>query len=434
MNASMSRAQNGGLNHVLLFRSGTSGDEPTVSFEVISDAFPARVEHRWTLGVGAADLDGDLLPELYFASDFGPDALLHNRSTPGRLSFAVLDGEKTFTSPNSKVLGRDSFKGMGIDFGDVNGDGLMDMFVSNIADEYALEESHFAWMSTGETGRMAGGVAPYHDESESLGVSRSGWGWDARFGDFDNDGVLELVQATGFLKGDADRWPNLHEAAMGNDQLLRYPSVWFNCQGGADLSGHQINPFYVRGSDGRFHDLAGDVGLGLVQVSRGIATADVDGDGDLDFAVANQWETSRFFRNDGPGPGAFLGLHLLLPIGVDDGLGSRLRGNDGELGSRLRGNDGGLGSRLRGNDDGLGSRLRGNDDGLGSRLRGNDGGLGSRLRGNDDGLGSRLRGNDDGLGSRLRGNDGGLGSRLRGNDGGLGSRLRGNPDGRRHVR
>ena len=336
MNASMSRAQNGGLNRVLLFRSGTSGDEPTVTFDVISDAFPESTEHRWTLGVGAADLDGDLLPELYFASDFGPDALLHNRSTPGRLKFAVLEGEKTFTTPSSKVLGRDSFKGMGVDFGDINGDGIMDISVSNIADEFALEESHFAWISTGETARMAGGVAPYRDESEPLGISRGGWGWDTRFGDFNNDGVLELLQATGFLNGTDDRWPNLQEAAMGNDQLLKYPSMWFHCLDGADLSGHQVNAFFVRAADGRFHDLAGDVGLGMEQVSRGIATADVDGDGDLDFAVANQWETSRFFRNDCPTPGAFLGLRLLLPC-VSNGSGVHVQaGHPVQVGHPVR--------------------------------------------------------------------------------------------------
>src|SRR3712207_7095987 len=44
-----------------------------------------EVAHSWTLAVGAADLDGDLLPELYFANDFGPDRLLHNRSQPGEL-------------------------------------------------------------------------------------------------------------------------------------------------------------------------------------------------------------------------------------------------------------------------------------------------------------------------------------------------------------
>ena len=50
-------------------------------------------------------------------------------------------------------------------------------------------------------------------------------------------------------------------------------------------------------------------------VTRGIALADVDGDGRLDFAVANQWEPSFLFRNTAPNPGAFLGLHLRLPVG-----------------------------------------------------------------------------------------------------------------------
>jgi len=54
------------------------------------------------------------------------------------------------------------------------------------------------------------------------------------------------------------------------------------------------------------------VGLGDDQVSRGIATADVDGDGRLDFAVANQWEASRFYHNESPNAGAFLGLRLTL--------------------------------------------------------------------------------------------------------------------------
>ena len=49
-------------------------------------------------------------------------------------------------------------------------------------------------------------------------------------------------------------------------------------------------------------------------VTRGISLADVDGDGRLDFALANQWQPSYFYHNECPRPGNFMGLHLLLPL------------------------------------------------------------------------------------------------------------------------
>ncbi len=313
MQHSMSRAFNGGTSRLFLWKDAAAGPAPSVRFEEAEGVLDERLARGWTLAVGAADLDGDLLPEVYFANDFGPDRLLHNRSTPGRLRFAVLEGRKTFMTPGSKVLGRDSFKGMGVDFGDLNGDGWLDLYVSNIAAEFALEESHFVYVSTGRVERMQQGVAPYVDRSEPLGLSRSDWSWDARLADFDNDGVLEAVQATGFVKGTANRWPELQELATGNDELLADARLWPRFQPGDDLSGHRHNPFFVRARSGRYFDLAPALGLDAPQVTRAIATADVDGDGDLDLAYANQWEPSRFYRNDGPAPGAFLGLHLLLP-------------------------------------------------------------------------------------------------------------------------
>lgn len=313
MQDSMSKAFNGGTNHILLWAQASSGADPTVTFVEALNVFDDDVARGWTLAVGVADLNGDLLPEIYLANDFGPDRLLYNQSKPGQVKFLTLEGLRAIDTPKSKVLGQDSFKGMGIDFGDVNGDGFLDIYVSNIAAEYALEESHFLFLSTGAVELMAAGIAPYVDYSEALGLSRSNWGWESRLADFNNDGVLEAIQATGFVKGDVDRWPELHELAMGNDTLLRFPLAWPQFQPGDDLSGDSHLFFFVQAGDGRFYDLSAEVGIGALQVTRGIATADVDGNGTLDFAVANQWDTSYFYRNECPACGAFLGLHLLLP-------------------------------------------------------------------------------------------------------------------------
>jgi hypothetical protein len=326
MHAGKAKALNGGYKHIFLWQAATSGAMPSVRYKEIKDVFSEEVARGWTLAMGAADLDGDFLPELYIANDFGPDRLLHNRSMPGHLKFALLEGSRDFMTPKSCVLGHDSFKGMGVDFGDVNGDGLLDIYVSNIATKFGLTESHFVWLGTGEIGKMKEGIAPYVNGSEKLGLSRSGFAWEARLADFDNDGVLEAMQACGFIKGKINRWPELQALGTSNNQIVHNPRFWPNFRPGADLSGHDCNPFFVRGADKRYHDITPTLGLAESMVSRGIAIADVDGDGRLDFVTANQWGPSYFFKNESPNPGAFLGLRLVHANG-SPAIGAQARVN-----------------------------------------------------------------------------------------------------------
>jgi hypothetical protein len=316
MHEGKAKALNGGRKHIFLWEAAMNGAVPGVRFREITNVFSEEVARGWTLAMGAVDLDGDLLPELYLANDFGPDRLLHNRSTPGHLKFVLLEGRRDLMTPKSCVLGRDSFKGMGVDFGDVNGDGFLDIYVSNIATKFGLTESHFLWQSTAEFGKMKEGIAPFIHASEKLGLSRSGFAWEARLADFDNDGVLEAMQACGFIKGNINRWPELQALGTSNDQIVHNPRFWPNFRPGADLCGHDWNPFFVRGADGRYHDLAPTLGLGEPMVSRGIAIADVDADGRLDFVTANQWGPSYFFKNESPNAGAFLGLRLVRANGT----------------------------------------------------------------------------------------------------------------------
>ncbi|HEY7137355.1 MAG TPA: CRTAC1 family protein [Acidimicrobiia bacterium] len=309
MQDSMSRAYNGGGKHFFLWQR-PAASTASVPFREVPSGLSHNADHGWTLAVAARDLDGDLLPEVYLANDFGPDRLLYNESAPGHLRFRIVEGTQRFTTPKSKVLGRDSFKGMGVDFGDLNGDGKPDMVVSNITNPYALQESNFAFVAHGAMGQMRSGHAPYSDESEGLGLARSGWGWDVKLADFDNDGTPEVVQATGFLKGTVNRWPELQELAMSNDDVVRHPNLWPHFGPGDDLSGHQGVRFFVR-VDGRYVDVAKALGLTIGTVDRGIAVADVYGNGNLDLAVANQWDQFAFYRNDCPRCGRSLELRLV---------------------------------------------------------------------------------------------------------------------------
>jgi enediyne biosynthesis protein E4 len=324
MQDSMSRAFNGGSKHFLLWKNGKGGSSPSVEFSDQTGVLEGPANAGWTLAMAACDLDGDLLPEIYIANDFGPDVLLHNVSTPGHIRFQRLFGKRTPMAPRSKVLGRDSFKGMGVDCGDLNQDGIPDLVVSNIGEEFALEESNLVFLGTGNSKLMQQGIAPFKEVSEPLGLSRGGWSWDVRMGDFDNDGVLEVVEAAGMFKGNTDRWPELHELAMGNDSLLRHPASWPQFHPGDDLSGNDYNHFFVRSERGFYVDISRELGLDDPQRTRGIATADVDGDGLLDFAIGNQWEDSAFYHNQTKKAGSFLQLYLLLPISRKEAAATRV--------------------------------------------------------------------------------------------------------------
>ena len=317
MTDSLSDGYNGGTHRYFRFVSAVGGDAPDVRFAETVD--PVDGESRitgWTLAAATQDIDQDGLPELYIANDFGPDQFLVNVSTPGQIRFREAHGVRHALTPKSKVVGKDSFKGMGVAFTDLNRDSVPDILVSNITEPYALQESNFAFVSTGDRDALRRGVAPFDDHSEELGLSRSGWSWDVKAADFDNDGAVEVMHATGFIRGTTNRWPQMQEAAMSNDLILGDPALWPQFIEGDDLSGRDHNTFFTKGSGGRFVDVADLTGVGTDAVSRAFAVGDVDGDGRLDFVVANQWAQSTLYRNTSQSSGEFVGLRLRQPADV----------------------------------------------------------------------------------------------------------------------
>lgn len=328
MNESMSHADNSGGKYIFRFTGATSGAKPTATFVNDEQAIPADARGGWSLAASATDVDGDNLPELYIGNDFGHDRLLYNKSRPGKVEFAEVKGVRGAADPKSKVVGNDSFKGMGVDFADLDHDGLYDMYVSNITTSWGIEESHFQFMNTAKDtadlrGRLQGGEAPWVDRSAQTGTAWSGWGWDVKIADYNNSGESVITQATGFVKGEVNRWPQLQELATSNDALLGNPFWWPNMVAGDDVGGDQTLHFWAKSSDGRYTDLAPRLGLAVPVPTRGIATGDADGDGKLDFSVARQWEQPVFYQNTSPDTGSYLQLKLCLdkpaaagPLGI----------------------------------------------------------------------------------------------------------------------
>ncbi|HEX3592799.1 MAG TPA: CRTAC1 family protein [Pseudonocardiaceae bacterium] len=318
MNQSMSSARTGGGDHVLRWYGGTAGQDPTAAYVEQEGAIPFGSSTGWTLALSGADLTGDGLPEVYIGNDFGHGHLLYNRSTPGHIQFSEAEGRRTFSTPKSFQLGNGSFKGMGVDFADLNDNGRFDFMVSDITTSWGLQESNLLFVNQDATDAaakadLAKGLAPFTQEAQQYGLAWTGWSWDVKMADFLNDGSQNVIQADGFLKGTTDRWPWLQELAMTNDDLLSNPAMWPNFQPGDDVAGHQVLAFYAKNSAGQYVNITGKLGLDVPTPTRGIATADTRGDGAMDFAVARQWGPPAFYANEAPARGNYVDFDLYRP-------------------------------------------------------------------------------------------------------------------------
>ncbi len=299
---SLSNANNGGGLHFLRWTGATTGDKPMVKYTEDRGAIPFHDSTGWTLALGTADLTGSGKADVYDGNDFGHGHLLYNRSTPTKLRFTEAKGDRGPTTPKSFVMGDGSFKGMGVDFADMNDKGHFDFMVSDITQNWGLEESNFVFRndtsSNAEmTQKLAAGKAPFTQRATEEGLAWSGWAWDVKMGDFLNNGQQDVVQALGFIKGKIDRWPWMQEMATMNDDLLSNPAMWPNFQPGDDVSGHQPFAFFAKNSSGKYVNIAKKLGFTDDTPTRGVAMADTTGSGHLDFAVARQWGAPDFYAN-----------------------------------------------------------------------------------------------------------------------------------------
>lgn len=289
MHSSWHMSDNGGKND--LYLQGPSG-----RFErQDADAWGLDAT-MWTLAIGTGDFNQDGLTDMYVANDFGPDDLYINR-----------DGRR-FESIKGSIfgsIGRDTYKGMNASVGDVDNDGFLDVYVSNV--HHALQaEGSLLWMMGPPDAR---GVPRLEDRATELGaLNETRFGWGATLTDFDNDGWLDIAQANGMVDDTPDRrfeacrdyWYVNEKVARSPPSIHRYAHLWGDIRGFC-IYGKERNRLYLnRGNERgrRFVDVASVVGLSDETNSRAMVSVDLDNDGRRDLVVTHQFAPPQIFRNE----------------------------------------------------------------------------------------------------------------------------------------
>ena len=272
MQESFEYADNGGRNYLFLNRGGGR-------FEDVTEAFGVDCT-RWTMSIGAADLDGDGWPDLYLANDYGPEVLFINLEGKGFERLAGASLEETSKS------------GMNVAFGDLYNDGRADVYVTNISKRgYLFQGNNLRRNLIAENGRMVN-IA----EGD---IADAGWAWGAQFGDLNNDGFVDLFVTNGFVSADPEKdyWYEMSRVAMGNNNIFQDVRNWAP-MGDQSLSGYERSRLYLNDGNGRFYDVAGAVGVNDRFDGRGVALADLFNRGALDVVVANQNGPLILYRNE----------------------------------------------------------------------------------------------------------------------------------------
>ena len=182
------------------------------------------------------------------------------------------------------------------------------------------------------------------DISLDAGVYDGGWGWGAKFFDHDNDGDLDIVAANGFVSaGEGNYWYDLASWTVKGEAAD--DSRNWPAIGDRSFSGYERLRFWRNDALYAYSDQARDVGLDSVRDGRGIVCFDYDNDGDLDLYVANQGQPPHLFRNNGTPSNHWLEVKLVVDpaTGVNrDAVGARVTVVTDD-GLQIRERDGGNG-------------------------------------------------------------------------------------------
>jgi enediyne biosynthesis protein E4 len=205
-------------------------------------------------GVAVGDVNNDGLPDLYFTSNVGPNRLYLNK---GNYRFEDV-------TERAGVADSGGWK-TGVTMADVNGDGYVDIYVSGV-DYLGMHGHNVLYINNGD--------GTFTDRTKEYGLDFAGFSTQALFFDYDGDGDLDMYLLT--------HAPHPERASPSH--VLRGPRP--------PRAGDRL----YRNDGGHFVDVSARAGLygGTVRYGLGVVASDLNGDGCPDLYVANDFQEDDF--------------------------------------------------------------------------------------------------------------------------------------------
>ena len=251
-------------------------------------------------GVATGDVNNDGLPDLYFTANQGPDKLYLNK---GNLKFQDITGQAglSVAAPGPETGTGTTHWKTGVTFADVNGDGWLDIYVCEIGHYKSVSGRNRLFINNGISGQRAG--VTFTERAESFGLDFKGFSQQAAFFDYDRDGDLDM-----YLLNNA---VHSSESFVLATQRTQRDS----------LSGDRL----YRNDGGHFTDVSAAAGIfgGSMGYGLGVVVSDLNNDGWPDIYATNDFhENDYLYRNNHDGTftesiAAATGHNSTFSMGVD---------------------------------------------------------------------------------------------------------------------
>ena len=295
---------------------------------------------RFSLTALWEDLDGDGDLDLYVVNDFGRNNL-YLRGEDGR--YRDRAGEHGLS---------DMAAGMGVTCADANGDGILDLYVTNMfsaagrrvtaaprfATPRGMRAGDYQRHTRGNSLLIGRGDGVFLDGTEPGGNGPGGWAWGALFVDLDNDAAPDLYVPNGFLTGTDPRdlqgffWREVVGASPLDSKVTQaYLDGWkaitrLSQKVGYSWNGNERNYVYWNLAGGNYADVSRVTGGDKRDDTRAVARIDWNGDGREDLWLKNRTAPLvRLLLNRAPDPGHWLSIELVGEAPNTEAVGALVR-------------------------------------------------------------------------------------------------------------
>jgi hypothetical protein len=273
MPESFEYAENGGRKY--LFHNLGNGRFEEKALEL------GLTSRRWTLAAAAADLSGSGYPDLFLANDYGIPQLYRNSEGKGFVEIGRAAG-----------IGLAPKSGMNAAFGDIFNDGRLSIYKTNISEPGVLVQANDLWVPKKGAALAYDDVA----SSVGVDLGGWSWGAQFGDLNNDGMLDLYLTNGYVSAGERSSYWYDFAVIATGHSTIIGDAKNW-PAMRGRSLSGYQRKHVWINDGLGRFTDVAQVVGASDTFDGRAVALADLTNSGALDVLVANQRGPLLLYKN-----------------------------------------------------------------------------------------------------------------------------------------